>query len=294
MNVADPSLRLERAAPLDLPASHHASPPNDDAPIAVDIDRLSFHADTARGRLPVLDSVSLQVKRGEFVSIVGPSGCGKSTILNFIAGLAASRGDGSIRLEGRLVSGVQPRIGYMFQSHGLLPWRSVAANVELGLELAGVSRTERRERAHELLAQLGLKGFEDHLPAELSGGMRQRVALARTLAIDPDVLLMDEPFGALDAHTKLLVQQTFLAHWEKHRKTVVFVTHDLAEAIALSDRIVVLTARPARVMAVYDVKLPRPRDPVALRGHPHAVRLWDQLWTDLRQELDRPEAASRP
>ena len=253
---------------------------------AIELRDLSYAVTTQRGRLEILDGLSLRVEPGEFVSIVGPSGCGKSTILNLVSGLVSRGWSGHIHCEGEPVEGVTPRIGYMFQRDGLLPWRTVLANVELGLELAGVAPTARHEKAVKLLEELGLKGFEHHFPAEISGGMSQRVALARTLAVNPDILLMDEPFGALDAQTKLIVQDLFLRHWEEHRKTVLFVTHDLHEAIALSDRIVMLSPRPARIVRQYRVRLPRPRDPISVTHHPETARLWMDLWSDLKPVSD--------
>ncbi|MGF7159610.1 ABC-type nitrate/sulfonate/bicarbonate transport system ATPase subunit [Rhodoligotrophos appendicifer] len=172
----------------------------------------------------------------------------------------------------------------MFQQHGLLPWRSVVRNVELGLEIAGVSQAERRERARVILSELGLGGFEDHYPSDLSGGMRQRAALARTLIAEPKLILMDEPFGALDAQTKIFIQEMFITYWEKHRTTVLFVTHDLAEAVALSDRVVVMSARPGHILSAYDVDIPRPRDIVHLRTLERFNALNEAIWSDLRAE----------
>jgi len=252
---------------------------------AIEIDRLHYSARDRHGRdVRILEDLSLTVAEGEFLAIVGPSGCGKSTALNFIAGLAAGHQSGSVRALGRPVQGISPGIGYMFQTHGLLPWRTIAQNVELGLELKGTPPAERAAASARLLRELGLAGFERHYPAELSGGMRQRVSLARTLATDPALLLMDEPFGALDAQTKLLVQDGFVAFWETYRKTVVFVTHDLAEAIFLADRIVVMSARPGRVKAQYAVPFARPRRLAAIRTDQAFSDLWERIWLDLEDE----------
>ena len=177
------------------------------------------------------------------MALVGPSGCGKSTVLNMIAGLVAPTG-GAIRVDGRALDGIPPQVGYVFQKDTVFPWRTVFQNVELGLTYRGVARAERARRAREAIRLAGLEGFEDAFPATLSGGMRQRVALIRTLVVEPEILLMDEPFGALDTHTKLRLQAQLLALWTGKRQTIVFVTHDLAEAITLADRVIVLTSRP--------------------------------------------------
>jgi ABC-type nitrate/sulfonate/bicarbonate transport system ATPase subunit len=195
-------------------------------------------------------------------------------------------------VDGVPVTGLSPRIGYMFARDALLPWRTTLANVEFGLELRALPSSERRERARELLRVVGLEGFEASYPSQLSQGMRQRVSLARTLAIDPDILLMDEPFGALDAQTKLVLEDEFLRIWEEHRKTVVFVTHDLFEAIAMADRVVVFASRPGRIKSVVAIDLPRPRSVTSGRFGTHFQSLYDRLWEDLRYEVVR-EAAPR-
>jgi NitT/TauT family transport system ATP-binding protein len=205
--------------------------------------------------------------------ILGPSGCGKSTILRAVAGLQPLA-SGAIELDGRPVSGTSAERAMVFQDDALLPWRSARANVELALQLRGVPRAERRARAGALLGQVGLDGFEDHLPRRLSGGMRQRVQLARTFALAPRVLLMDEPFGALDAQTRRTMQRLLVDVWTEHRTTVVFVTHDVDEALVLADRIVVLSARPARPRRIVDVD--HPRAPGAS---------FEPAWTRLRYEL---------
>ncbi len=208
--------------------------------------------------MPAVASVSFEVRDKEFVALVGPSGCGKSTVLNMIAGLIPPTG-GEIRLDGRPLAGVPVQVGYVFQKDTVFPWRTVHRNIALGLEYRGLPRAERERRVREAISLLGLEGFEDAFPATLSGGMRQRVALMRTLVVDPEILLMDEPFGALDTHTKLRLQGQLLELWFAKRQTVIFVTHDLAEAITLADRVIVMTSRPGRVKLVHEVKLPRPR-----------------------------------
>jgi len=245
------------------------------------ISNLSHRFEIDGREVLALADISLEVADGEFVAIIGPSGCGKSTLLNIISGLFAPS-TGRVTVDGRPVTGLNPRIGYMFARDALLPWRTALANVEFGLELRGGAVRERRERARELLRVAGLQGFEASYPSQLSQGMRQRVALARTLAIDPDIVLMDEPFGALDAQTKL-----FLRIWERHRKTVVFVTHDLFEAIAMADRVVVFGAHPGRIKSIVGVDLPRPRSVTGGRFGPRFQDLYERLWEDLRYEVVR-------
>jgi NitT/TauT family transport system ATP-binding protein len=253
----------------------------------VRVENVSLSLPDRRNRqIDILRNFNLTIETGEFVSIVGPSGCGKSTLLNCVASLRGGY-SGRIEVLGNVVGRSDPAVGYMFQTHALLPWRSVISNTELGLELQGVAKAERRARCQDALSKLGLSGFEDHYPSEISGGMRQRVSLARMLVTKPSLLLMDEPFGALDAQTKLLVQELFLASWEESRQTVLFVTHDLAEAIAMSDRIILMSARPGRIIREYDVGIPRPRNLAQVRTAPRFVKLWEALWSDLRGEALR-------
>ena len=206
-----------------------------------------------------VERVSLDVEDGEFLCVVGPSGCGKSTLLQLIAGLEPPTA-GVIRLEGREIAGPGADRGMVFQSHALFPWRTVLQNIEFGLEVRGLPRSERRARASRYAALVGLQGFEHAFPSELSGGMKQRVGIARALANDPVVLLMDEPFGALDAQTREIMQQDLLDIWRQTGRTIVFVTHSVQEAVFLGDRIAVMTARPGRVKAIIDVDLAHPRD----------------------------------
>ena len=235
----------------------------------------------AFGATRALDRVSLSVNDGEFVSIVGPSGCGKSTMLNVIAGLLAPA-EGNTHVAGIEGNGAGSRIGYMFQKDTLLPWATALENVCLPMDVKG-SRDWHKARA--LMQLVDLTGFEAHYPRQLSGGMRKRVQLARLLAQDPDVLLMDEPFGALDAQTRLIIQEEFLNIWERQRKTVLFVTHDLQEAIALSDRVVLISARPGRIKATYTVDLPRPRQIESVLAHPRFMALFQEIWASLKQEV---------
>jgi sulfonate transport system ATP-binding protein len=229
--------------------------------------------------------VSFEIRDKEFVALVGPSGCGKSTILNMIGALIPPTG-GQILVDGRRVGAAPPpRVGYVFQKDTVFPWRTVERNIALGLEYRGVAAAERHARVSEAIKLAGLEGFEDAFPAMLSGGMRQRVALMRSLIVDPEVLLMDEPFGALDTHTKLTLHGELLALWEAKHQTVVFVTHDLSEAITLADRIVVMTRRPGRIKLIYDVKLPRPRDVIKLRESEEYLREYAEIWHALGEEL---------
>jgi ABC-type nitrate/sulfonate/bicarbonate transport system ATPase subunit len=209
--------------------------------------------------LPVLDPTSLEVHEGEFVSLVGPSGCGKSTLFNIVAGLIRPS-DGRVLIDGRDVTGTTGHVGYMFQKDLLLPWRTAAGNIVLGASLNGRVRKRDREEARALAERYGLGEFVDHYPHALSGGMRQRVALMRTLAFHRDVMLLDEPFGALDSQTRLRMQQWLLEVWGDLRHTIVFITHDVDEAIFLSDRVLVMSARPGQIRATFQVPLARPRD----------------------------------
>jgi NitT/TauT family transport system ATP-binding protein len=224
-----------------------------------------------RGREVVaLDDFSLSIGSGEFVAFVGPSGCGKSTLLNMIAGILEPTG-GVIEHDGKVVQGPNRSVGYMTQADSLLPWRTAEDNVMLPLRLRGVSQSEARERAAALLATVNLSGFHKHFPNELSGGMRKRVALAQVLAYDPGTLLMDEPFGALDAFTRdemnLLIQEI----WMETRKTITFVTHSIAEAIFLADRVAVMSARPGRIAEIYDIDIPRPRS-IEIQTEPDFIK----------------------
>ena len=241
-----------------------------------------------------VSGVSLDIAPGEFVSIIGPSGCGKTTLLNLLAGfLEPTRGE--LLIDARTVGGVQGKtVSFMFARDALYPWRSALANVCFPMEVGQrrenkLSRAEMRARAMELLELVGLQDAAGKYPSELSQGMRQRVALARTLATDSDVILMDEPFGALDAQTRVLVQDEFARIWEAQRPTVLMVTHDLTEAIALSDRIFVMTHRPARIKSIYSVPIARPRVVLDLPRLDAFHTLYSSLWSDLRQELDVPD-----
>ena len=219
-----------------------------------------------------LDGIDLDIAEGEFVSILGPSGCGKSTLLYIVGGFVPPT-TGTLSVSGKPVTGPGRDRGPVFQEFALFPWKTVLGNVAYGLREAGLSRREAESRAEALVARVGLKGYEGFYPKELSGGMKQRVAIARTLAYEPAILLMDEPFGALDAHTRLRLQNELLELWERDRKTVLFVTHSVEEAIFLSDRVAVLTRQPGRIKAVVDVELQRPRVRAELLLDPRYQRL---------------------
>ncbi|MCA1409747.1 ABC transporter ATP-binding protein [Bradyrhizobium sp. NBAIM20] len=238
-----------------------------------------------------VDDVSFEVKQGEFVALLGPSGCGKSTILNMVAGLLPRSG-GRILIDGDSVETgeVNPRVGYVFQRDTLFPWRTVEQNIGYGLEIAGMPKSERAGRVATAVEKAGLAGFAQSFPRMLSGGMRQRVALMRTLILEPEILLMDEPFGALDTHTKLEMHKTLLEIWERERQTVLFVTHDLGEALTLASRIILLSARPGRLKEDFDVAIPRPRDPVAARETAEFARLYSHIWHSLGEEFRRTRA----
>ena len=236
------------------------------------------------GEVLAVDNASLEVGDGEFVSIVGPSGCGKTTILNLLTGLVPLV-EGQISLLGKTPVVGNPDVAYMLARDSLLPWRSALDNAAYGMEIRGVDESERYRRAADLLAEVGLKGFEKHYPKMLSHGMRQRCALARTFCLDSPVMLMDEPFGALDAQTKLQLEDLLLKLWSEHRRTVVFITHDLAEAVALSDRVIVMSARPGRIIADMRIELARPRSVRALQHDKHFLEIYARVWEKLEEGL---------
>jgi NitT/TauT family transport system ATP-binding protein len=229
--------------------------------------------------LEVVDIAQFSAREGEFITVIGPSGCGKSTFLHIMGGFIPAEG-GSIRVHGKTVNGPGPDRGMMFQEFALFPWKSVAGNVAWGLEAQGVGAGEIADTVRHYLQMMGLWDFRNHFPAELSGGMKQRVALARVLAFDPKVLLMDEPFGALDAQTREVMQEELTRLWERTGKTIVFVTHDIDEAVYLADRVVVLTARPARIREEIRIELPRPRSleiKKSTQCHDYRNYIWDLI-----------------
>jgi NitT/TauT family transport system ATP-binding protein len=246
--------------------------------------KLSLNGLTKRfGDLEVLGEIDVAIERGAFISLVGPSGCGKTTLLRIVAGLEPASA-GAVLLDGRAVREPGGDRGFVFQSDNLLPWRTVFDNAIIGPEIVGRVRTAEKDRIRDLLRLVGLDGFENYFPRQLSGGMRQRVNLARALAIDPDILLMDEPFSALDAQTREIMQTELMRIWEEGRKTVLFVTHQIDEAVFLSDRVLVLGRRPGRVREDINVALPRPRA-LAIKRAPEFVAYVDRIWRLIEDDV---------
>jgi NitT/TauT family transport system ATP-binding protein len=236
-------------------------------------------------RYTAVADTTLAIAPGEFVSVVGPTGCGKSTLLNVAAGLLQPS-SGTVQVFGQELSGINRRAGYMFQADALMPWRSALHNVSAGLQFRGMAEAKARQLGEQWLARVGLQGFGDRYPHQLSGGMRKRVALAQTLILDPDIILMDEPFSALDIQTRQLMENEVLELWSAKKKAVLFITHDLDEAISMSDRVVVLSAGPAtRPIGEFAIDLPRPRDVTEIRSNPRFVELHTHIWNDLREEV---------
>jgi NitT/TauT family transport system ATP-binding protein len=232
-----------------------------------------------------LEGFTLSVAAGEFLTVVGPSGCGKSTLLNLVVGLDHPT-RGAVTLKGRPSDESRSRIGYVTQEDNLFPWRTLQRNVELPLEIRSVPKEERTRISSALIKKVGLGGFENRYAHQLSGGMRQRGNIVRALSFDPEIILMDEPFGPLDAQTRIVLQQQLLDIWSQQRRTVLFITHDLQEAIALADRVVVMTARPGRIKSVHEVRLPRPRNLYHLHENPEFRKLLSVLWDQLAEEVE--------
>ena len=248
---------------------------------------------TFAGGYTAVRSVSLDVAEGEFVSVVGPTGCGKSTLLNMAAGLLAPS-EGEVEAFGAPLKGLNRRAGYMFQQDALMPWKTARNNVAVGLEARGMPRAEALAQAEDWLARVGLRAFGDRYPHQLSGGQRKRVALAQTLILDPEIVLMDEPLSALDVQTRQLMENELLEIWSAQRRSILFVTHDLEEAISLSDRVVILSAGPAsHIVGDFRIDLPRPRDVAEIRLTPRFVELHKLVWAALREEVLKSYAASR-
>jgi NitT/TauT family transport system ATP-binding protein len=233
----------------------------------------------------VLSNIDFEVETGEFMVLVGPSGCGKSTLLDLLSGLAEPT-SGAILLDGKPIVGPGSDRGIVFQQYALFPWRTALGNVEFALEAMRLPRAERTERARHFLALVGLAGFEDHYPHQLSGGMKQRVAIARSLSYDPDILLMDEPFAALDAQTRESLQDELLRIWEQTEKTILFITHAIDEAVYLGQRVAVMTTRPGRILDIVDIPLSSRRSTDDLRSSPEFTELRHRIWTMLRSQLD--------
>ena len=248
-----------------------------DASATLAVDNLSV---IFPGGVTAIANMSLSVREGEFVAIVGPSGCGKSTLLKVISGLVPAA-TGTTRVNTASKHQQRSRIGFMFQRDTLLPWATVSSNIAVGCELSGLSKDKHAQRIAALIELVRLQGYENTYPGALSGGMRQRVSLARLLAYEPDIYLMDEPFGALDYQTKIVMGRELLRIWEAGRRSIVFVTHDIEEAVALADRVIVMSPRPGRIIAEHPITFERPRDPRALRGDPRFGALVQQIWTEL-------------
>ncbi len=253
--------------------------------------RLEYYQPRTDRRLLALEDVSLTITEGEFVSIVGPSGCGKTTFLNVVDGLLPATG-GRILLDGKVVTQPGPDRAVVFQDASLLPWRTVTGNVLYGLECRGIPSRQARERAQHFIEMVGLRGFEDHYPHELSGGMQQRVNLARALVMDPQILLMDEPFAALDAQTREVMQEELLQIWSQANKTVLFITHQINESIYLSDRVIVFTARPGKVKQSVTIDIARPRK-LAVKREPRFLQIEDYVWNLIEDEVKKTMLADR-
>ena len=247
-------------------------------------DNLVKRFETPDGPLTAVENVSFSIRETEFVSLIGPSGCGKSTVFNIVGGLISDY-QGSVSVDGEPIRGPHKSIGMVFQEESTFPWRTVIENVSFPLEIAGIGKAERHQRARRFINLVGLAGFENRYPAELSGGMRQRVAIARTLAFEPKILLMDEPFAALDGQTRLLLGDKVLQIQQELRQTCLLITHDLTEAVQLSDRVIVMTYRPGRVKRIVEIDLPRPRTSDVVTSDAFG-RYVAQIWNDLREEAN--------
>jgi NitT/TauT family transport system ATP-binding protein len=248
-------------------------------------DNIAVRFDTAEGAITAVDDISFRVKPGEFLSVIGPSGCGKSTLFNVIGGLLTEH-DGVVSVDGETIDGPHKSIGMVFQEESTFPWRTVTDNVAFPLELVGMARNKRIERARHFISLVGLDGFENRYPGELSGGMRQRVSLARTLASEPKILLMDEPFAALDEQTRLLLGDKVLQIQQQLKQTTLLITHNITEAVQMSDRILVMTYRPGKMKRIVDIDLPRPRSSAIVTSEAFG-RYVAQIWNDLREEASR-------
>jgi NitT/TauT family transport system ATP-binding protein len=268
-----------------MPITQAASAPTNDGKDLLIVNDLSKHFPTPDGTVTAVDHVSLAVKQGEFLSVIGPSGCGKSTLFNVIGGLLGAY-EGSVTVAGEKITGPHPYVGMVFQEESTFPWRTVIENVSFPLEIEGMPKAKRYEKARHFIHMVGLDGFENRYPSELSGGMRQRVSLARTLASEPKILLMDEPFAALDEQTRLLLGDKVLQIQQELKQTTMLITHNITEAVQLSDRIMVMTYRPGKVKRIVDIDLPRPRSSeiVGSEAFGHYVA---QIWNDLREEASR-------
>src|ERR1700730_6521734 len=260
-------------------------PQAESSPALLAVDNIVMRFGSAEDGVTALDNVSFTVAPGEFLAVIGPSGCGKSTLFNIVGGLLEGY-EGEVKVAGEKVRGPHAAIGMIFQEESTFPWRTVVDNVAFPLEIAGMAKSERLERARHFVALVGLNGFEKRYPSELSGGMRQRVSMARTLASEPKILLMDEPFAALDEQTRLLLGDKVLQIQQQLRQTTLLITHNITEAVQLADRILVMTYRPGRVKRIVDIKLPRPRTSEIVSSEAFG-RYVAQIWSDLREEASR-------
>jgi NitT/TauT family transport system ATP-binding protein len=267
-----------------MPSGRDALPARTAEPILT-VDNIVKQFETPDGVLTAVDNVSLSVRPGEFFGVIGPSGCGKSTLFNIIGGLLDGY-DGTVRVAGEIVDGPHASIGMIFQEESTFPWRSVIDNVAFPLEIAGMPKIERYDRARHFVSLVGLDGFERRFPAELSGGMRQRVSMARTLAAQPKIMLMDEPFASLDEQTRLLLGDKVLQIQQELKQTTLLITHNITEAVQLSDRILVMTYRPGKVKRIVEIDLPRPRTSEIVSSEAFG-RYVAQIWSDLREEATR-------
>ena len=261
------------------------SPPAQTGDAILTAEDVCVRFETAEGPITAVDNISFNVQKGEFLSIIGPSGCGKSTLFNVIGGLLVQH-SGAVRVAGETISGPHQSIGMVFQEESTFPWRTVVDNVAFQLELTGMPKRKRLERARHFIKMVGLEGFENRFPGELSGGMRQRVSLARTLASEPKILLMDEPFAALDEQTRLLLGDKVLQIQQQLKQTTLLITHNITEAVQMSDRILVMTYRPGKVKRFVEIDLPRPRTSDIV-GSEVFGRYVAQIWNDLREEASR-------
>jgi len=271
--------------PVSSPSPRATPSPDPATQTILDVDNLHVEFQTPDGPVVAVENVSLTVRKGEFLSIIGPSGCGKSTVFNVVGGLLTEHG-GRVSIEGETIVGPHPSIGMVFQEESTFPWRCVIDNVAFPLEIAGVAKAQRMERARHFIDLVGLRGFERRFPGELSGGMRQRVSLARTLASEPKILLMDEPFAALDEQTRLLLGDKVLQIQQELHQTTLLITHNITEAVQMSDRILVMSYRPGKTKRIVEIDLPRPRTSEIV-GSEAFGRYVAQIWADLREEASR-------
>jgi NitT/TauT family transport system ATP-binding protein len=282
------SALAERSAANSISRSNHSKDEAGTHAAGIQLSGVTKRFITPSGSVfTAIRDIDLEINPGQFCAIVGPTGCGKSTTLSLVSGLDRPTA-GTVRVSEREVDGIATGMSFMFQADALMPWKTVLGNVAMGPQFRGVAKKHAQAQARDWLRRVGLAGFEDHHPHQLSGGMRKRVSLAAALINEPSILLMDEPFGALDVQTKAIMSNELLGLWEETRPSVIFITHDLEEAVALADRVVVMTVGPGTVKAVFDIDLPRPRGAVQeIRFDPRFLELHQQIWESLREEVQR-------